>query len=167
MQTKGRVAKKSFVSSPWQGPAGRHNLLLQMAKDAEKLAAQGLRIKELRSFARVSQEAVARGINVTVRAYQRWEGGVGDPEPENLKNLASYFGTSEDYIEYGVMKQPTPDLMASKEPGDVEERLRALEVVVSRLSELVQLLRAETATRDAEVLKRIDAALPPMAGSQS
>jgi transcriptional regulator with XRE-family HTH domain len=110
-----------------------------MARDAEKLAAQGKRIRDLRDSARVSQEVAARNVGVTLRAYQRWERGEGEISPDNIQNLAKYFDTTPDYIEYGVMQAPRGDTHA---PADrleaIEDRLEAIE---QRLDKIIQLLK--------------------------
>lgn len=93
-----------------------------MARDAEKLAAQSDRIKELRKFARVSQEVAAGAVGVTLRGYQRWERGEGELKGDNLKKLAAYFSTTPDYIEYGTMRRDTPDPFPSTN-GTVESEL--------------------------------------------
>ena len=84
-----------------------------MAKDAEQLAAQGNRLAELRALARVSQETAAHKIGVSTRAYREWELGRGGFSDDNIKAAAHYFGTTPDYIEYGVIRRKrseTPDL---------------------------------------------------------
>ena len=149
---KSRVPQKNFRSGSLRNPHYRHTFLTAMAKDAEKLEAQGRRLAELRALARVSQETAAHQIGVSVRAYREWELGRGGFNDENIKAAAKYFGTTPDYIEYGVMKRergPAPEPFPISR---LEERLAALE-------EAIRLLRAELAAHDAAELSRTEAIL--------
>lgn len=153
---KSRVVKDKFAPTTSRTSRSTHTLLLQMAKDAERLAEQAARIKELRDERRLTQQPVADAVGVTLRAYQDWEAGRGGINGENVKALAEFFDVTADYIEYGVDKRErgdTPDLSLS--------RLAGIEATLGELADQVRLLRAETAVRDAEVLKRIEEALPP------
>jgi transcriptional regulator with XRE-family HTH domain len=130
-------------------------LLLAMVRDAERLAAQGGRLKELRLGMRVSQETAAHNIGVSVRAYRDWEGGKGGINAEHLKAVAEYFSTTEDWIEYGEFIRERPIL----QPFPTTNVLARIEKKISQLEEQVSLLRAELAARDAEVLAQIEQAL--------
>ena len=136
------VTATNFSPGTWRGPRSRHTLLLEMARDAEKLAAQGDRIRELRKFARVSQEVAAGAVGVTLRGYQRWERGEGEINVDNLRKLAAYYGTSEDYIEYGeVERGKTPDPFASN-GVDIEAQLAELKELLVGIQITQQILLA-------------------------
>ena len=47
-----------------------------------------------------TQEKLARELDITTRAYQRWEYGLGLPRPENVARAADLLGisTSELYV---------------------------------------------------------------------
>ena len=47
---------------------------------------------------KVSQEAVAKAIGISWRAYNRYESGERSPKIESLVALADYFGVSADYL---------------------------------------------------------------------
>lgn len=106
-----------------------------MARDAELLAAQGERIRKLRARARKSQEKVAYEVGVSARRYRDWEAGRGGLHPDRLKELASYFGTTEDFIEYGHVQGDTPELFG-------EDRLARLERKIDEMSSLLQGIEA-------------------------
>src|ERR1035437_5472637 len=73
-----RVATKDFVAMPWRSPRSRHSLLLQMAQDAEKLAAQAERLTELKKLGRPTFKEIGEAIGITERQVQRWFAGDGD-----------------------------------------------------------------------------------------
>jgi transcriptional regulator with XRE-family HTH domain len=173
---KSSLANQKFARATWRGSRSAHTLLLQMAQDVEKLAAQAQRLKDLRAAKgrslgrRVTQEIAADAIGVTLRAYQAWEAG-GGIDPDNLKKAADFFETTPDFIEYGERQQApmerngrSPDLLAAL--TGVPERLAAIEErvahvpelleLVSGLDEQVRLLRADLAIRDAEELRRTE-----------
>lgn len=131
-----RGADKTFRKCSLSPANARHRLYLEMARDAELLAAQGERIRELRARARKSQEKVAYEVGVSARRYRDWEAGRGGLHPDRLKELASYFGTTEDFIEYGHVQGDTPDLFNG------EDRLARLERKIDAMSSLLQGIEA-------------------------
>lgn len=147
---KSSLAKAKYAIGSSRGSRSAHTLLLQMARDAEKLADQGQRIKQLREAMRtaenkrVTQPVVAEAVGVTPRAYQEWESGRGDMKPENVKALADFFETTPDYIEYGVEardRSDTPDLTESLtgEPpwvGRLEGKIDRMLKLFDELNEL-------------------------------
>lgn len=109
-----------------------------MARDAEKLAAQGERIRELRKFARVTQETAAGAVGVTLRGYQRWERGEGELKPDNVRALAEYFATTPDYVEYGeriVVRTPSLALDADGEMTQADRIEAKIDELLRRLPE--------------------------------
>lgn len=102
-----------------------------MAQDAEKLAAQAERLRALKKIARgVTFKDIADAAGVTERQAQRWFAGDGDIGPASLKKLAKFFGTTQDYIEYGRLQRGVPDPFA----GDpVRAQLTRIEIALSDL----------------------------------
>ena len=56
------------------------------------------KIKELRKKKGLTQEDLANALNVSRQAITKWETGDGNPDIENLKNIALYFHVSVDYL---------------------------------------------------------------------
>lgn len=128
-----------------------------MAREAEELAEQADRIKKLRALSRKSGEDVAGEIGVSYRTYQRWEGAEGEISTDNLKKLAAYFGTTPDYIEYGVVERgTTPNPFPSSSP-DLAQQLAEIKELLVQAKEERAKARADAAARAAAALRRIDA----------
>ena len=58
----------------------------------------GQRIREHRRRAGMSQEALARRMDVSRQAVTKWESGQSAPSTENLFRLAELFGTTVDLL---------------------------------------------------------------------
>jgi transcriptional regulator with XRE-family HTH domain len=151
VKTNVKPAKRNYVPGTSRRPQRAATLLAQVA-DLER----GERIKALREqVLHLTQPVVAERVGVTLRAYQEWEAG-GGIAWENAKRLAKVLGATPDFIMSG-----------DREALDLgETQLDRIESLVSGLDEQMRLLRAEQAADVAEVLKRIDEALPPRGRSQ-
>lgn len=120
-----------------------------MAQDAEKLAAQGERLRELKDLARgVTYRKISDALNVSERQVQRWFAGESEISGENLKALAEFLGTSPDYIEYGVIKRLRPDdppdllgRLSGDGYGEIKTQLDGIEGMLESLME--RLVRAD------------------------
>ena len=140
--SKSNHVKANFRPGSSRNTRSVHTLLRQMAQDAEKLSAQGSRIRQLRQAMRteegkrITQPVVADAVGVTPRAYQEWEAGRGDIKPENAKALADYFGTTQEYIEYGdrvAEKRETPDLLLAPEGSQLDRIEQKLDAILNKL----------------------------------
>ena len=70
------------------------------------------RIASLRKEKGISQVALAMELNVSQKTISSYESGKNQPNVDILKKLASYFGTSVDYIiEHTDIKQPLNKLL--------------------------------------------------------
>ncbi|MDR1094077.1 MAG: helix-turn-helix domain-containing protein [Clostridiales bacterium] len=58
----------------------------------------GIRLKELRSDARLSQTQLARELNVSAPNICRWEQGGVEPTASNIKAVAEFFNATADYL---------------------------------------------------------------------
>lgn len=58
----------------------------------------GLKIRELRQQAEISQETLARALSMTPQAISRWENGTTAPDISLLPSIANYFGVSIDTL---------------------------------------------------------------------
>lgn len=160
---KSSVSKKNFPAASLQPRIPARTVLFSMPRDGSKLASQAERIRSLRALKRVSQQEAAVAIGVSIRAYAAWELGQSDLHADNLRLLAEYYGTSEDFIEYGRdrSKHETPDISGVLDIGaEILGRLVRLETSLADLAaslDELRLLQAELAARDAEVLARIEA----------
>ena len=56
------------------------------------------RLKELRSSRGLTQENVARELNITTRNYALWEQGKSFPNYSFLRSLCLFFSVSSDYL---------------------------------------------------------------------
>lgn len=57
-----------------------------------------MKIKELRKAKGISQEQVANGLGVSVRAYQNYEYGQREPNIEMINKIANFYGVTTDYL---------------------------------------------------------------------
>ena len=64
------------------------NMKLKLAK----------RLIELRKENNLSQEKLAKAINVSQKAIDFWEKGINEPKAGYIVLLASYFNVSTDYL---------------------------------------------------------------------
>ncbi len=63
----------------------------------------GEKLSSLRKQANLSQSDIAIKLNVSRQVVSKWEKGVGLPDVDNLKNIASLFGkTIDELIDYKV-----------------------------------------------------------------
>ena len=58
----------------------------------------GMKIRELRQQAGISQETLARALSMTPQAVSRWENGTTAPDISLLPAIANYFGVSIDAL---------------------------------------------------------------------
>ena len=58
----------------------------------------GSRLRALRLKKQTPQKTLADLLGITVRQYQRYEGGEQEPHINGLVAIADYFGVSIDYL---------------------------------------------------------------------
>ncbi|MGN1419167.1 MAG: helix-turn-helix domain-containing protein [Acutalibacteraceae bacterium] len=58
----------------------------------------GDKIKALRKSKKITQEQLAKILNITPQAVSKWERGLSLPDIELLVPIADYFGVSIDYL---------------------------------------------------------------------
>ena len=90
-------------------------------------------LKSLRKRDKLTQEEVARGVGVSWRNYQRWEKGRVTPRPENVAELAAFFGVTEREI-YGF--DPAAQDGSGTDGELVEELINTIAVLVPRVDRL-------------------------------
>ena len=56
------------------------------------------RLTELRTFANLSREKLAKEIGVTKKAIEFWEKGINEPKLSYIIALAKFFGVTTDYL---------------------------------------------------------------------
>lgn len=130
------------------------------------LERMGERIRQRRDALGLSRADLARLMPGKVNENQiyRWEKGLHQPNPDTLEALARVLQCDVAYLMAPEPeKTETPDL---SDGNGLEHRIARLSELVSGLDEQLRLLRAETAARDAEVLKRLDEGLPPIQESR-
>lgn len=57
-----------------------------------------IRLRELREAKHINQQKLAMELNVTQAAISKYELGLSTPDINMLKNIASYFRVSVDYL---------------------------------------------------------------------
>ncbi|MDY3898696.1 MAG: helix-turn-helix transcriptional regulator [Bacilli bacterium] len=57
----------------------------------------GNRIKELRIKNKVTQEELAKALQISTQAVSKWENG-GSPDLELVPSIATYFNVTTDYL---------------------------------------------------------------------
>ena len=133
---KSRVVNKNFIAGSSRKPRSAATLLLAMAKEAEELAAQADRIRELRERRHLTQPEVADAVGVSLRGYQLWEAGDSDPGPRNLKALAAFFEVSPEFISHGFERPSVPAPSLASTLG-TECRLKRVETKLERIEALL------------------------------
>lgn len=136
-----RVANKKVVPGSWRTSRNRLSLLTQMAKQAEELASQAERLRDLKRQARgVTFKNIADATGATERQAQRWFAGDSDIGPENLKALARFLGTTPDYIEYGTVARkrgPTPNVVNDLSADHLDRLEAKLDEILDQLAALM------------------------------
>ena len=112
--------------------------------EAERIGALVVGLRLSRGW---SQEALAHEAGVSVSTVSRLERGALKGDARKVAKIAQALD-----VPAAVLRPRAPD---------VETQLDKIEKALSELEEQVRLMRAETAARDAEVLKRLDEGLPP------
>jgi len=64
-------------------------------------------LKKLRQQNGMSQERLAQQLHITQQAVYKYESGISQPDIERMKELASFFHTSVDYL-IGYTDDPRP-----------------------------------------------------------
>jgi repressor LexA len=67
------------------------------------------RILELRKQKGITQNTIAKYLNISRPAYTRYESGAREPDYETVSKLAQYFEVSVDYL-IGCTEDPAPQL---------------------------------------------------------
>lgn len=137
-----------------------------MAQDAEKLAEQGERLRELKKMARVTQRQISDAVGISERQVGRWLAGTSDIDPQNLKKVAAFFCSTPDYIEYGAAvrtRGATPDPFVPDEVRQqldaIKDRLTALEDQMGQLVGLMTGDLEKTALLTDGIVKAVERAL--------
>ena len=90
----------------------------------------GQRIREHRRRAGLSQEALARRMDVSRQAVTKWESGQSAPSTENLFRLAELFGTTVDLL----LPSEGADAPAAETPPPLWSRSRRRPRVLAALA---------------------------------
>lgn len=77
-----------------------------------------MRLKELRLNAKLTQEQIAKILNITQATYSNYEKGITEPDIKLIKKIASYYNVTTDYIlecnnqfDIGFLDQETKELV--------------------------------------------------------
>lgn len=58
----------------------------------------GERVLQLRKERKLSQEVVAKAVNISYHSYRRYENDEREPQASVIRDLADFFGVSTDYL---------------------------------------------------------------------
>lgn len=127
----------------WRTGRQRVSVLAELAVNKEVVSR---RLTELREEHGLSQERAAAKVGVTMRQWQRWEGGQSVPYPRNLEAIADAFEIS--VVEFFHPASETPDPFTPTQLDRIEAELIKLRTerddhakeVAKLLSEQSQLL---------------------------
>ena len=90
----------------------------------------GERITELRTAAGISQNQLAKAMEVSRQAVSKWEQGVSSPDTERLIQLAEILGTEVEYLATGTHPEPGSVVLNIVETVErVEEKIVVKEVI--------------------------------------
>ena len=104
------------------------------------------RLKALRESMGISQAELAKKMSVTPPTISRIENGEREPNLQFLKNLATFFNVSVDYL-LGLTDDPTPKdkefNLSAYIPADVLQTPEELKRLGQRLIEIAERLEKE------------------------
>ena len=84
-------------------------------------------IKRLRESKNMSQAELAKEFNVAQQTVGKWEKGITTPPPEKLKEIATYFNCSIDYLmEHESPADTIRSMLGAEKPDPKKELLYAL-----------------------------------------
>lgn len=96
------------------------------------------KLKELRLSKNLKQIDVAKAVFISQSNYSRYETGELEPDLKTLKQLATFFDVSIDYI---VGKDPSDLILISKEDF---QKLRELNEIIKKIDKSVSSRSNET-----------------------
>lgn len=98
----------------------------------------GSRIKELRKKYDLSQEQLAKKLNVSRQAVQKWEANINEPNIETIKTIKIYFNISYDYLLDGGEITVTNIDAEKKEVKDFKVKKKSFKERISSLPKLTK-----------------------------
>jgi transcriptional regulator with XRE-family HTH domain len=100
-----------------------------------------MRIKDLRTERRLTQEQMARAVGVSTRHYVRWEKGESLPYWRNIELLAEAFD-----VEPGVIVDAENGSIPGQDPSTrIAALTRELAALEQKVEQLTRMLEAKTA----------------------
>ena len=89
------------------------------------------RIKKLRKKKNLSQRDLAKEINLSPSTIAMYETGKRKPDADKLKQIASYFNVSIDYLLGNTdERKPVNELIKNEEAVEIEELLERYQVML-------------------------------------
>lgn len=123
----------------------------------------GNRLRKARKRAGLTQEEVAKELDVTRSVIARYESELNDPPTENIVKLAEMYGVSADYL-LCLTDDPRPvdDIKRVKEPDlDAPLQEQNLADALCKISELIWEFNLDDETIKTLVKKATDKYGPP------
>ncbi len=123
----------------------------------------GNRLRKARKRAGLTQEEVAKELDVTRSVIARYESELNDPPTENIVKLAEMYGVSADYL-LCLTDDPRPvdDIKRVKEPDlDAPLRQKSLAEALYKISELIWEFDLDSETRRKLIDKAVAKFGPP------
>lgn len=138
----------SYASSPsrkksWQTGRERVSVLAELAIRKETVSRK---LAELRDAHDLTQERAAAHVGVTMRQWQRWEGGQSVPYPRNLDAIAERFGIGVEEF-FDEPRDPGPD--------NGLRPVTQLDRVEAKLDTILEILSGEDDGRLDETIRRV------------
>lgn len=119
----------------------------------EKLQILGQRLKKLREEAGLTQEEVAKNLNITASGYGYYEQGRRDPDTDTLRKLAEFYNVSVDYL-LGMtdIRNPNPHIPKDYKHEVTKRDLKQYEDFIENVKALF--MNDEVAEEDKEKIFR-------------
>ena len=95
------------------------------------------KLKEIRKSRKLTQNDVAKMLNIAQGTYSNWEQGKYEPDQESLKKLSEIYRVSIDYL-LGIEKEPQAEASDSflrkaiEQSGLIDYKLNDKEITILR-----------------------------------
>lgn len=146
------VESRQSPKKSWQGSRARVSVLADLAIRKETVVRK---LTELRAAHDLTQERAAAKVGVTVRQWQRWEGGASVPYARNLSQVADAFGFDVSEFDDGQgpreLEKPAGVTLADK----LDLILENQRLMLTRLDDLERAITEGTLPVNDETAERI------------
>ena len=145
------TASRSSPKKSWQTSRQRVSVLAELAIKKETVSRK---LAELREAHNLTQERAAAHVGVTMRQWQRWEGGASVPYPRNLDAIAEKFGIGVQEF-FDEPRSPTGNGAGETQLDRIERMLTDARDEQQRISDIIE----SAIDRQFEILDRLENAI--------